>query len=255
MIDGYELDFMRFIVYFKSTEGEQNAPLMTELVKAVKAKVNELSEKHGKKILLSTRIPTNLDFCLKKGLDVKEWLRLGLLDFVTISIHFTGNPVLPVAKFKKELNEPVIPVYAGLENGGHNPREPYSHGMYCAMASHNLAQSVDGNYLFNYFFSEYQIKYDGQLHLEDGAYSCRVIMPDLLHELGSLEAYGNAIKYIVWIMGLRLFMVSIQKHNCRLKCCQTHFRRQQFLSAITRKTMFLKRRFYSFVPINLHSLK
>ncbi len=187
LLDGYDLDFMRFIVYFKSAEGEKNAPLMTGLVKDVKAKLDELSKKRGKKILLSARVPTDLDFCMKKGLDVKEWIRLGLLDFVTISIHYTGNPALPVAKFIKDLDEPSIPVYAGIEQGGYSPIETYSHGMFRGMASHNLAQGSDGNYLFNYFLHEYISKYNKQLHLEDGGYSCRVIMPELLHELGSLE--------------------------------------------------------------------
>lgn len=30
MIDGYELDFMRFIVLFKSGEGKEKAPLITD---------------------------------------------------------------------------------------------------------------------------------------------------------------------------------------------------------------------------------
>ena len=39
IIDGYDLDFMRFIVYFKSGTGPQNAPLMTQLVKDIRQKV------------------------------------------------------------------------------------------------------------------------------------------------------------------------------------------------------------------------
>ena len=72
LIDGYGLDFMRFIVYFKSNKGEKNAPLMTELVKTVKAEVDKQSGKFGKKILLSAQVPTSIDDCLKKGLEVKE---------------------------------------------------------------------------------------------------------------------------------------------------------------------------------------
>ena len=36
LLDGYDLDFMRFIVYFKPSEAEKNAPLITELVKSSK---------------------------------------------------------------------------------------------------------------------------------------------------------------------------------------------------------------------------
>ncbi len=186
LIDGYDLDFMRFPTYFKKDSGVVNAPLMTGLVKSVKAKIDELSAKQGKKILLSVRIPPDLDFCLRKGFDVKEWIRQGLVDFVTIGIFFNGAPI-PVSKFKAQLNEPSVPVYASTENGGSSPRQPFSHGIYRAMASHIYAQGGDGVYLFNYFVAGYYSTYKGKLFLKDGEQVCLVIMPELLHEMGSPE--------------------------------------------------------------------
>jgi len=187
LLDGYDLDFMRFIVYFKSDEGEKNAHLITELVRAVKTKIDELSARRGKKILLSARVPVDLDFCLKKGLDVKEWDRLGLLDFISIGVHWKGNPAIPVAGFKAGLGNLSIPVYASIDDGGYDDRQFYSHGMFRGMASHILAQGGDGIYLFNYFFDAYKSKYNSKLHLQDGGYVCDVIMPGLLNEMGSLE--------------------------------------------------------------------
>jgi len=188
LIDGYDLDFMRFIVYFKSNEGEKNAYLMTDLVKSVRNKVNELSAKQGRKILLSARVPPDLDFCLGKGLDVKEWIRLGLLDFISIGVHWIGNPALPVAKFKAGLMEASdIPVYASIDNGGYKYREPYSHGMIRGMASHIFAQGGNGIYLFNCFFGEYMSTYKSKLHLERDSQVCRIIIPELLQELKSPE--------------------------------------------------------------------
>jgi hypothetical protein len=186
LIEGYDLDFMRFPTYFKKDSGIVNAPLMTDLVKSVKAKIDELSAKQGKKVLLSVRIPPDLDFCLRKGFDVKEWIRQGLVDFVTIGIFFNGA-VIPVDKFKVQLGQPSVPLYASTENGGFSPRQPFSHGIYRAMASHILAQGADGIYLFNYFIAEYYSTYQSKLFLKDGGYVCPVIMPELLHELGSLE--------------------------------------------------------------------
>jgi succinate dehydrogenase flavin-adding protein (antitoxin of CptAB toxin-antitoxin module) len=184
LLDGYDLDFMRFIVYFKMNEGEKNAPLMTELVRMVRSRINKISAKKGKKILLSVRVPTDLDFCLKKGLDVKEWVRLGLIDFVSIGIHWIGNPAMPVAKFKRGLGESSIPVYASIDDGGYNPRELYSHGMYRGMSSHILSQGGEGIYLFNYFFGK---NYYGQLYRENCDFVCSVRTTDLLNELGTLE--------------------------------------------------------------------
>jgi hypothetical protein len=182
LLDGYDLDFMRFFVYFKSRDGQKNAPLMTGLVRAIRVKIDELSAKRGKKILLSVRVAPDLDFCLKKGLDLKEWVRQGLIDFVTIGVHYTGNPAMSVARFKKDLDA-TIPVYTSTESGGYNSRINYSHGMFRGMASHILAQGGDGVTLFNFSFDNYGKK----LRLEADGNVCRIISPELLNELGSLE--------------------------------------------------------------------
>ena len=188
LIDGYDLDFMRFIVYFNSEEGKANAPLMTQFVKDVRKKVDEISTKQGRKILLSARVPPTVDQCLMKGFDVREWLRLGLLDFITTGIHWTGDPAMAVAQFKEELGEDLnIPFYSTVDDGGYrNPRVPWSHGMFRGMCSHILSQGADGIHLFNYYFGELS-RNNFQLQLEEGGQVCRMISPTLLQELGSLE--------------------------------------------------------------------
>lgn len=184
-IDGYELDFMRFIVFFKKSEAEKNASLITGMVETVKKLVDSVGKLHNKKILLAARVPADMDDCIKKGLDVKEWVRLGLVDFLTQGVHWRGEPAMPVAEFKKRLGRE-IPVYASLDDGTYNPREIYSHGMFRGMASHALAQGAGGAYLFNYFFTAYN-EADQKLQPEKGTVVCRTIAPQLLHELGSLE--------------------------------------------------------------------
>ncbi len=195
MIDGFDLDFMRFIVYFKWGEGRKNAPLMTQLVKDIRAKVDEISVKRGKKILLSARVPPTVEACLDKGLDIQEWIRQGLLDFVSTGVHWRGDPALPVDSFIKGLQPGGIPVYASIDDGGYRPREMFSHGMIRGMASHILAQGADGIYLFNQYYGPYNSDNNGQLHLEEGGQACRIIMPCLLQEIGSLETlkYRNKI--------------------------------------------------------------
>ncbi len=188
IIDGYDLDFMRFIVYFKSGTGPQNAPLMTQLVKDIRQKVDKTSIKQGRKILLSARVAPTVEQNMMKGLDIREWLRLGLLDFISTGVHWRGDPAMPVAQFRKELGEDLnIPFYSSIDDGGYRPREPWSHGMHRGMCSHILSQGADGIYLFNYYFGAFNTEHDGKLYLEDGDQVCRVMMPELLQELGSLE--------------------------------------------------------------------
>lgn len=188
IIDGYDLDFMRFIVYFQSGTGPQNAPLMTQLVKDIRKKVDEVSAKQGRKILLSARVAPTVEQNLMKGLDIREWLRLGLLDFISTGVHWRGDPAMPVAQFKEELGDALnIPFYSSIDDGGYRPREFWSHGMHRGMCSHILSQGADGIYLFNYYFGTLNSEYNGKLHLEKGGQVCRVMMPELLQELGSLE--------------------------------------------------------------------
>ena len=188
IIDGYDLDFMRFIVYFKSGTGPQNAPLMTQLVKDIRQKVDEISAKQGRKILLSARVAPTVEQNMMKGLDIREWLRLGLLDFISTGVHWRGDPAMPVAKFREEMGKDLnIPFYSSIDDGGYRPREFWSHGMHRGMCSHILSQGADGIYLFNYYFGTLNTEHDGKLYLEDGGQVCRVMMPELLQELGSLE--------------------------------------------------------------------
>ena len=188
MIDGYELDFMRFIVLFKSGEGKEKAPLITDMVREVKRTIDSLSEVRGHKILLAVRVPVTVEGALEKGLDVKQRAKEGLIDFITIGVHWRGDTGIPVAKFRKDFGYDDIPLYASIDDGGYLPREFYSDGMYRGMASHILGQGADGVYLFNYYFGEISDrKIAGIPLLEEGGQVTRARTPELLNELGSLE--------------------------------------------------------------------
>ncbi len=187
MIDGYELDFMRFIVLFKTGEGREKAPLITEMVREIKHTIDSLSAVRGHKILLAVRVPVTVEGALYKGLDVKQWADEGLIDFVTIGVHWRGDTGIPVAKFRKEFGHNEIPLYASIDDGGYLPREFYSDGMYRGMASHILGEGADGVYLFNYYFGDLYNRQQNNLPLlEEGGLVRRTRTPELLNEIGSL---------------------------------------------------------------------
>ena len=187
MIDGYELDFMRFIVLFKTGEGREKAPLITEMVREIKHTIDSLSAVRGHKILLAVRVPVTVEGALDKGLDVKQWADEGLIDFVTIGVHWRGDTGIPVAKFRKEFGHNEIPLYASIDDGGYLPREFYSDGMYRGMASHILGEGADGVYLFNYYFGDLYNRQQNNLPLlEESGLVRRTRTPELLNEIGSL---------------------------------------------------------------------
>ena len=59
-VDGVELDFMRHSAFFRMEESLANAYLMTDLVARIKARLNEVSAKRGKRLQLAVRVPSTL---------------------------------------------------------------------------------------------------------------------------------------------------------------------------------------------------
>ena len=227
LIDGVDLDFMRFFVYFRADEARANSQIMTQFLCQVRTLVDSVSAVLGRPLLLSARVAPTLAYNMKKGLDVAEWVRRGLLDFVSIGTHWRGDPSLPVGQFRSDLAAALsctagcsgaaacsgaagcscttgcsgadgccplpIPLYASIDDGGFRsslpgaPREFWTHGAFRGMASAIFGQGADGLYLFNYYFGEFQGRNGGSLTLDPGTLYCRTISPELLNELGSTE--------------------------------------------------------------------
>ena len=103
MIDGVDLDFMRFFVYFRADEARANSQIMTQFLCQVRSLVDSCAASLGRPLLLSARVAPTLAYNMEKGLDVAEWVRRGLLDFVSIGTHWRGDPSLPVGQFRTDL--------------------------------------------------------------------------------------------------------------------------------------------------------
>ena len=146
-LDGLELDFMRFPVYFPYGEGENYLDVMTDFVADARSIADEAGQRRGRPILLTVRVPSRMDFCLSRGFDVRTWVEKGLVDFITLSAFFTDDPILPVREFIEALGPAEIGVYGSLENGVHSPREPRTHGLYRAAAAHMLASIIQGTHV------------------------------------------------------------------------------------------------------------
>ena len=99
-IDGLDIDFMRAPLYFRDDQVKANTPVMTELVRQIRECLDAASNKRGRRLLLSARVPLRLGEgrkinskvdgqyshdateCLGVGLDVPAWVRDGLIDVV-----------------------------------------------------------------------------------------------------------------------------------------------------------------------------
>lgn len=202
LLDGYELDFMRMIVYFRSGEGERNAPLMTDLVRRIRARVDSLSSAQGRRVLLTARVPVEFDDAVSKGLDVKRWVDEGLVDFLTLGVHWCSNPAVDTDAFRGRLGRKGrrIPIYASVDDGGFAPRGLFSHGTFRGAADFALAHGADGMYLFNFYLDRY-LQQGRKVYPVPGTEACRTRSLELIGEMSSRRTLRGRNKIYAWYVG------------------------------------------------------
>ena len=76
-LDGLDWDFCRVPVFFQPGEVGRGTALMTDLVGRLKAALARKSERAGRQVLFSARVPGSLDGALAAGLDVRTWIERG----------------------------------------------------------------------------------------------------------------------------------------------------------------------------------
>ena len=98
-LDGLDWDFCRHPYLFPQGQEEKGAALLTELLGQIKQALEQKSEKVGRKVLFSVRVPGTLDEALAQGMDVREWIAQGLIDILIVG-HQPGNKHrLPVEEY------------------------------------------------------------------------------------------------------------------------------------------------------------
>ncbi len=144
-VDGLDLDFQRFPVYFRFGHEAQGIPYMNEFVRGVRAVTERAGSKRGRKMLLSARIMAKPEQNLGIGLDPAAWVQEGLLDFITISHYLRNTDELAIDEYRRIFPEG-LPLYASIEF----EREP---DRYRELARDLWRRDVDGLMMFNFFAS------------------------------------------------------------------------------------------------------
>lgn len=142
-VDGLDLDFQRFPIYFRFGEEPRNAHLMTEFVRQIRTMTREVGAGRCRPLLLSARIMARPEQNLGLGLDPIGWAREGLLDFVTVSHYLRNTYPLPIAEYRAVL-PPDMPLYASIEYETDPER-------YRSIARQLWRDGVDGIMVFNFF--------------------------------------------------------------------------------------------------------
>lgn len=97
LIDGFELDFNRFQVFFPRGRAAPGAPLMTELVRRVRERLDQLATELERPLHLFVRVPPSLPDCATAGLEVERWMRERLVDLVSPAQIMTLAWDMPIA--------------------------------------------------------------------------------------------------------------------------------------------------------------
>tara|TARA_R100000027_G_scaffold66167_3_gene61639 strand:+ start:4342 stop:6042 length:1701 start_codon:yes stop_codon:yes gene_type:complete len=173
IIDGFELDFNRVQIFFPRNKAEENAHLMTDLVLSVRTMLNEASERQGRPMYLFVRIPPSLADSDWAGLDVRTWIREGLVDLVSPAQLMTLAQDMPIQDLIDIAKENEVLVYPSLypRTAWRWPLDPQAPGIgplkmarratpeeLMGAASAYYAMGANGFYLYNFYGVEQAIR-------------------------------------------------------------------------------------------------
>ncbi|MBM4028056.1 MAG: hypothetical protein FJ280_22075 [Planctomycetes bacterium] len=162
-VDGIDLDFTRFKLWFRRGEETAGAPLMTALVRELRT----MTRRAGK--TLSARFEYDPQSCLASGLEVEAWLADGLLDQVTLGGVGDHTPDAPADWWIERAHRAGCIVCPSMEgqlhwvpgcggggtgthagNGVHDGFGPPSLAYMRAVAANHYRSGADGISLFNF---------------------------------------------------------------------------------------------------------
>ena len=171
-IDGLDLDFQRFPMYFKPGEEARHIETMTAWMREVRAMTREAGRKRGRPLQLCARIMARPEQNRAIGLDPIAWIGEGLLDFVVVSHYLRNDFPLPVREYRALLPDG-FPLYASIEVAP-------DADTYRGIAKHIWQEEADGILLFN-FFTKREASKEPPFHI--------------IREIGSPPSMRSAAKY------------------------------------------------------------
>lgn len=111
--DGLQLDWMRFPRHLSGSPYEvwEKRHFITDFIGDVREILKKVNAE------LAVRIPTNMAGCRYLGMDVGEWVKQGLVDFIVPSPFLTTDFCIPISDFRKIMGDHPVPVYPAFDFG------------------------------------------------------------------------------------------------------------------------------------------
>ena len=95
------MDFNRHPGVFRREEAYQNRYLMTDLVRRVRSRLDQVGAERGRHLKLAVRVAPTLANSARMGLDVSKWMADGLVDTVVAGVGWIPFE-MPISEFVEE---------------------------------------------------------------------------------------------------------------------------------------------------------
>ncbi|GAG20176.1 unnamed protein product, partial [marine sediment metagenome] len=148
---GFEMDWMRWGMFFAPGHEQEGMPLLTEFVREVRKLADAAEKRVGHPIKLAHRLPPTPQACMVLGFDPITWSREGLVDMVTLSSMGGGtNLNCPLAIWRAMLGDKVkINEIVGHCSTAYVGASILEYEFCYGKAAAVLQRRADGVYLFN----------------------------------------------------------------------------------------------------------
>lgn len=155
-VDGVEMDYFRHLCYFPSVANggkanDEERAKITELMRRVRKMTEEEGLRRGRPFLISVRTPDSAKFCHDLGLDVEQWMREGLIDFLIPSGYFRLHDWSQSITWGRRHGVKVVPCLTDTRVPYESRFKRMSIESYRGRAANAWAAGADGLQLFNQF--------------------------------------------------------------------------------------------------------
>ena len=146
--DGIELDFLRSPYLFNCDEAEDNQDILTDFLRQVRSRLEEIAAKKGQPVALAARCLLSVEDCQAAGMDVLTWMDEGLVSWLAPGGYYPdwARNLRELAAAGRQAQVGVFPTLNVAPQLG----QYMTPQMYYGLAANYYQDGVDGMYIFNY---------------------------------------------------------------------------------------------------------
>ena len=155
-VDGLEMDFYRFPVFFRSvawggSASEEEVAAMTQMMRDIRADADRIGRARGRHMVVAARVPDSAPVARDAGLDIEQWMKEGLIDiFIAGGDGGYYTTYAGAVALGHKYGVKVFPSVDTSWMGGDRNRVP----AFTAQSAAALNAGADGLFYFNMFYAK-----------------------------------------------------------------------------------------------------